>query len=512
MKKILTLVFTLSVLISCNSSNTIKVKNESTSQSFCDKKQEHNLYQSGSGTEESPFMICTSSQLRKIAENSSEWSKHFKLAANIDLKKQEFKPIGSYNWDTDDSVAFTGYFDGAGYSISNLKVTGLDTDLSSAFFGYIENATIKNIKIKNAEISSTKFGAILAGKAKNSNIANIELQGSVSCKVGSSEKCALLAGEYLAEDEQLKLSNLSVAGSVRGHDLVAGTIGYLETSNGSSLQIDTLESDISVESQDGGANTFGGAFGLLKATSESQVSIKKFKLEADINLLNQGSFSAVFIGTILLDGTTTQADINQVEVKGSINTPASFNAGYVGGMFGFLSAKDSSSLNISETSFIGTVNIVEGATNRGRIAGFAGLVTDPGNFHLSNNYVQANVNFAASVTGAYSIGLFIGENRASTLTIEKNYVVGQISATSAGSNIASFIGANNGSITYISNYWDNEEYTFNTLDIGNQASPAEITAADTSSMKQASTYSGWNFNSIWSINETQGYPTHQWSE
>ena len=88
---------------------------------------------------------------------------YIKLLADIDLVEYNangepvcFEPIGSYRNDK----AFTGVFDGDGHTIKNLNQNTWEldngyyyTNLGMGLFSYVENATIKNLKMDNANIS-----------------------------------------------------------------------------------------------------------------------------------------------------------------------------------------------------------------------------------------------------------------------------------------------------------------------------------------------------------------------
>ena len=110
------------------------------------------------------FVITTAEQLAGLAVlvdggNSFE-GKIIKLDSDIDLYVEgdeepiSFEPIGSYEYDT----AFSGTFDGQGYTISNMYQNGWalengiydGDDLGLGLFGKVSNATIRNLKIDKA--------------------------------------------------------------------------------------------------------------------------------------------------------------------------------------------------------------------------------------------------------------------------------------------------------------------------------------------------------------------------
>ena len=74
-------------------------------------------------------------------------------------------------------------FDGGGYTITGLWDDGL-VDVNNGLFGLMQNATVKNLIIKGADIRSNHYGGILAAQAENSTIQNVTIIDS-SCKIAS---------------------------------------------------------------------------------------------------------------------------------------------------------------------------------------------------------------------------------------------------------------------------------------------------------------------------------------
>ena len=82
-------------------------------------------------------------------------TKNFVLTTDVDLSGQNFVPIGG----VDKGVAFEGVFDGGDHTIYGLTQNGWDLGYSygqtagMGLFGWVGDATIKNLKIDDAEIS-----------------------------------------------------------------------------------------------------------------------------------------------------------------------------------------------------------------------------------------------------------------------------------------------------------------------------------------------------------------------
>ncbi len=112
----------------------------------------------GEGTEESPYLITSADDLLFMASNINKGvniSSHYKLTADIDLGGDEWTPIGyvtGSDASTNYKTVFSGVFDGAGYTVSNFKITKYNTAYFG-LFGYVVNGTIKNLNIDNANIN-----------------------------------------------------------------------------------------------------------------------------------------------------------------------------------------------------------------------------------------------------------------------------------------------------------------------------------------------------------------------
>ena len=97
----------------------------------------------------------------------------FRQTTDIDLSGiANWTPIGKSN-----GKYFSGTFDGQGYSISNLKVTGKDYRVG--LFGY-NSGTIKNVSLVDVNISGDYFVGGIAGYNDNGTIDNCAVSGELS--------------------------------------------------------------------------------------------------------------------------------------------------------------------------------------------------------------------------------------------------------------------------------------------------------------------------------------------
>jgi hypothetical protein len=143
----------------------------------------------GSGTKEDPWQIASADQLNLVHENLAG---HYVLTADIDLAGYEnWEPIGAFqslsNAPEDAEVphpdyAFTGTFDGAGHTISNLKVAAT-SPMGAGLFGCAagtENgeAYIGNFALENIDVSGFYLvGGAVGLQFMNCKVSDVTLKG-----------------------------------------------------------------------------------------------------------------------------------------------------------------------------------------------------------------------------------------------------------------------------------------------------------------------------------------------
>jgi hypothetical protein len=102
----------------------------------------------------------------------------FCLAQDIDLTSvANFVPIG-----TDAAIFFNGTLDGKGHTISNLKISSANSYVG--LFGYIQDGSVKNLRITAAQVEGSHTGAhlgVLAGEnGSGSSVTNVEVDGTAT--------------------------------------------------------------------------------------------------------------------------------------------------------------------------------------------------------------------------------------------------------------------------------------------------------------------------------------------
>ena len=104
----------------------------------------------GTGDAAAPYQITDASQLRWFAQqvNDGRSSICAVLTKDIDLGDEEWAPIGYYTSYYNNSP-FKGTFDGQGYTIKGLKITGSASG-NCGLFGYVDSGTVENVTVQGA--------------------------------------------------------------------------------------------------------------------------------------------------------------------------------------------------------------------------------------------------------------------------------------------------------------------------------------------------------------------------
>ena len=217
----------------------------------------------GEGTEASPYLIYTASDLANINSYS-----YYKVMNDIDLTDwinannptTGWIPVGASGGGTMKQL------DGHGKTITGLWFNRSNS--YSGLFSTIENATVKNLTVKTASGKNSKgadYSGILVGKASNSQLTGIKVEGSVegisyvggiagvavgtsitscvatSVTAGGNSYVGGIAGEINGDitkcSADVELTGADYIGGITGHTV--GEIS-LSTSKGSVTTTDTV--------------------------------------------------------------------------------------------------------------------------------------------------------------------------------------------------------------------------------------------------------------------------------
>jgi hypothetical protein len=134
-------------------------------------------YGGGLGTINDPYLIYTSEQMNTIGAEPNDWTKCFKLMADINMSAYTGT---QYNIIGNTAKKFKGKFDGNNHVIRNLTYNAT-TNVSVGLFGEIANwAEIKNVGLENVKITGNGPTGALIGYSYQSDVNNCYSTGSVS--------------------------------------------------------------------------------------------------------------------------------------------------------------------------------------------------------------------------------------------------------------------------------------------------------------------------------------------
>jgi len=337
----------------------------------------------GSGTSANdPYLIDSAEKLAALAtyvnEGNETANKYWKLDADINLKGENWEPIGKGYYNSklegnyrNDSKPFEGTFDGNGKHIDGLKVStngvatekGKDkeTDVTvgwaAGLFGMIKGGTVKNLNICKVEVSSaTRFAGAVAGGLDGGTIYNC-LVTSNPVSSHNTEHLFAISGKHFVGGivgwtNGGTIENCTVGcythGTISAYDPsgedgddVGGIVGYINT-NAKVINCDVPGEYVTVQGQrqvggivgmnNGGsvdANSISFAqvtntavasidgkyyFPTLQAAFDAATDGKTVKLESNVTLTDRVSINGTMKAPV---NKTVTLDMNDKKIDGT---------------------------------------------------------------------------------------------------------------------------------------------------------------------------------------------------
>ena len=404
------------------------------------------MHMAGSGTKDDPFLVKTYADLKSIGFGKYKMSAVYQLANDIDASASAnevlewnaakgFKPIGEIeyfgryygDYGIQDTEAFSGKFDGKGFSIENLTISYNASDPigfidTLAPSGVIENLTFKNYSLSTNEVAGivgTNFGVIKNVHVEASFDSTYQAAGIVNYNTGSVENCTVkaqvngrlpFAGIAYANDGKIVKAKVEVTGNM-------GEFAGIALVNGGLIDKATVTAKVVSES-----GSMAGIVGLNRKTGSVSASSAK----VDMTSINGGKgyvwYDEALYQIVALDieGTGGIAGVDSGTVTGStasgvIDASVTNN---VGGLIGAAYGKKIDSMHAAVD-----------------VAGYAyvGGLVGRTNTAISNSYALGNAK------GTYAVGGFVGVVE-SEAVVEKSFATGDVDGG------AGFVGGNDGTI------------------------------------------------------------------
>lgn len=174
----------------------------------------------GKGTQEKPYVVSSAIQLKALSEAFSTEEKYrdayYLQQSDLDMGIVSMTPIGT------EEFPFRGHYDGAGFSIRNLKVAA-DGD-NAGLFGYMDGGSVKGINFEQAMVSSGgKYAGTVVGYLNGGTVSACRVDAESVVSSG-----ARGAGGIAGYVRSGVIRECAAHGTVvAGTDCAGGMTGYL---------------------------------------------------------------------------------------------------------------------------------------------------------------------------------------------------------------------------------------------------------------------------------------------
>ena len=514
----------------------------------------------GAGTPENPYEIATPAQLAEIRTNPSA---HYVLVDNIDL-------AGFDNDSDPDNLGwlpiddFSGSLDGQGYEITNLFIHRESSASDTGLFGSSDQAfVIRNLQLTNVSVFGDRRVGALVGEVDHEDawIDNVTVTGTVEGEgrsvgglVGynagliteSQAHVTVLmqsggsvdgVGGLVGGNDEGEIRNSLATGDVTSHgrSAVGGLVGY----NYWYGHIEDSHASGDVTMIDGSSGVGG-----LAGWNQENASIVNSKATGNVTANGASNVGG------LIGEQGWAATLESASAAGAVT-----GGNRVGGLIGRL--RDNTQVihaqahgNVSgETSTGGLIGSMSEALIHGRlqasgnVAGedyVGGLIGRLRNFEEGINHDIDQAFAVGDVSGNDHVGGLIGgfmhesSSDIVDVTLSNIYAIGAVEATGVGAgglvgtievidgsmlrirnayaasdvngtgNVAGLVGHNGGG-EVTESYWD-VETSGQAEGFSSNTGIFEAEGKETAAMQKQATFEGWNFASIWSIQEGNDYP------
>ncbi len=178
-------------------------------------------FASGSGTENDPYIITTGAELAYLSKIDTT-GLCFELAKDIVLNDTS----KANQWV---DIEFYGNFDGKGFSVTGLYISTLETKIG--LFEYTENATIKNLTLKDAYVEGADYVGGFVGEGYKTSIENCHFKGVLKGNAEGAdygEYCGGIIGLISSNYKNIcHIKDCTSEGTIEGKNYVGGIAGQI---------------------------------------------------------------------------------------------------------------------------------------------------------------------------------------------------------------------------------------------------------------------------------------------
>ncbi|MBQ2592365.1 MAG: Ig-like domain-containing protein, partial [Candidatus Riflebacteria bacterium] len=342
----------------------------------------------GEGTESSPFLIFTASDLKGCGGNY-----YFKQMKDIVLPNEDWTPLGGA------SVKY----DGNHHKIIGLKIINNDNANYVGLFSHLDNsAIVQNLTIENVDIKGNMHIGGLAGQATICRIENVHISGNISIK-GIHQVGGLIG--VIGQIGNVTITKSSVSsedGIIEGSHLIGGLVGNFQYNSSAPHDLNNIISESYVKIKLKCERAVGGLVGDME-----DCEVKNCYSDSTITIVEGSSLG---IGG-LIGGMDDDSKVTNSYSRGTIVVQSQY-ASSIGGLIGSLMDYVGSNGNFGEVKNNFTSMSISGA-NFGNCPLYSdyGYVYEDTTYHnyLSDGYPATGANWDgwdASVWSGLSAGSY----------------------------------------------------------------------------------------------------------
>jgi len=456
--------------------------------------------------------------------------------------------IGPVDWlplPATNARAFTGVLDGNGHTISGLWMNRTDAaaqmGVSQGLFRILRGAEVRDLTIEldsRGIVGTGERRGVLAGNAFGDTIIyNVHVIGN-GATIGATSGVWNYHGGIVGELRNSVIINSSVTDvNVVGFSYIGGITGVTHNSGNMATRMftriqDTTVTDVSVRARGSYAGGVGGA--IYDATTIVNTHVDGANVRTTL------SYAGGFAGVIGYGSHVQMSSvINQV-----VRADLEYAGGFVGALYGLRREGRVAELCGVSSGIYGNFADVRARNFAG---GFAGIIYDHSIAEFASSYADVHVAraYAGGFSGRLDRGRISNAYAHGTLT-----VTGTLNHTSTLGGVGGFVGniatinsahiihnsyanvnfnlPSNYSMTRVGGFIgrqgstgfrvDNHHSFFNsdtvglrlasgTADQGSRVNNSPfINGRTTDEMQDQSTFIGWDFDNIWTMNSPHGHP------
>ena len=497
---------------------------------------------SGSGTESSPYLIYNEIQLAQVANFLGQEGVVFSLQKDLDVSNYISENYPSQGWLPIGTSAspFKGVFKGNGHTISGLYINRSSTN-HVGFFGYIDGATITNLKLNATYIKGNNYVGAIVGYCDNKcTISGCSVVISQSTGITAQEHVGGIAGHStFLNGVTSAITNCNMKGNITATSNVGGIIGVAISCHLTSV---TYNGNITATSYVGGIIGGAASYSLTSATYNGNINATEI-VGGIVGYSNGGQITDSYCqGKITNSGNITGGIVGYDSWAGSKSNCIFFGeisgVDYVGGIVGQTISTGSNALKyaIDNCSAIGNITghddvggiigqdyqfvitnsyyngILSGNNNVGGLVGHSYINDGDTACYQSISYCYSNATISGNSNVGGLVGCVEGGSSTKKLPIKSNVALNTSISANSG------IGRIYGSATYVEvgalgSSEGNRALNQTIVKLNNRAQNVSDNAQNgtgigPSMLKLKANYVawGWDFDNNWTILETECFP------